>query len=146
MKNVTHSPIKGCGFFIGFCSSQQGSCESGKMPTGCVATGWLALARLCVGRLVAGHGDGLLPVIRPVSHLLPIRHLIICNFSEIYPNSGHLNVNKNNCNFAQFIFGFHRSGILPDWHNNRYYPISSLTRARCCRDILNSATTTKDIF
>jgi hypothetical protein len=50
--------------------------------------------------------NGLSPVIRPVSHLLPIRQLIICDFYTIHTKSRHLNVNKNNCHFAKFIFGF----------------------------------------
>ena len=55
----------------------------------------------------------LTPVIRAVSHLLTIRHLITCGFCQIYPNSGQSNVNKNNCGFDQFIFPFRRFGILP---------------------------------
>ena len=68
------------------------------------------------------HLYGLLPSIRPVSHLLPIRYLITRHFFAINANLGHLNVNKNNCHFTRFIFCFGRFGILPDWLNNRYYP------------------------
>jgi hypothetical protein len=79
----------------------------------------MGLTQMFIGRFVGHHGYGLLPVIRPASYLLPIRYLIICNFYTIYAKSTHLNVNKNNCHFAEFIFGFHYFGILPDWLNNR---------------------------
>ncbi|GIR33514.1 MAG: hypothetical protein CM15mP46_5090 [Alphaproteobacteria bacterium] len=93
------------------------------------------------------HLYGLLPVIRPVSHLLPIRHLIICHFFAINAKSGHLNVNKNNCHFTRFIFCFGRFGILPDWLNNRYYPERFLDAGMVLyRPVLNSAATTKDIY
>ena len=106
---------------------------------------FLASAHLLVGREGPDQGNGLSPVIRPVSHLLPIRHLIICDFYSIHAKSWHLNVNKNNCHFAKFIFSFCQCGILPDWLNNRYYP-TSLMRTRCFTDLVNSAVTSKDIF
>ena len=105
----------------------------------------LALVHLFVGREGPDQWNGLSPVIRPVSHLLPIRHLIICDFYTIHTKSRHLNVNKNNCHFAKFIFGFCRCGILPDWLNNRYYP-TSLKRIWRFTDLVNSAVTSKDIF
>ena len=88
-------------------------------PTGSMELSLLAQAHLFVGQDSPDQWNGLSPVIRPVSHLLPIRHLIICDFHTIHAKSCHLNVNKNNYYFAQFIFGFHLFGILPDWLNNR---------------------------
>ena len=99
---MTHSPNRAVGFFL-------------PLPQ----PGNLLPASTAAGLAGLDHLFGLLPSIRPVSHLLPIRHLIICNFYTIYAKSWHLNVDKNNCHFTQFIFGFHRFGILPDWLNNR---------------------------
>jgi hypothetical protein len=81
--------------------------------------GNLLPASTAAGLAGLDHLYGLLPSIRPVSYLLPIRHLIICDFYTIHAKSWHSNVNKNNCHFAQFILGFHQFGILPDWLNSR---------------------------
>jgi len=101
---MTHSPNRAVGFFL-------------PLPQ----LGNLLPASTAAGLAGVDHLYGLLPSIRPVSHLLPIRHLIIRHFFAINANLGHLNVNKNNCYFTRFIYSFGRFGILPDLPKNRYY-------------------------
>ena len=104
---MTHTPNRAVGFFL-------------PLPQ----PGNLLPASTAAGLAGVDHLYGLLPSIRPVSHLLPIRYLITRHFFAINANPGHLNVNKNNYHFTQFIFCFGQFGILPDWLNNRYYPTS----------------------
>ena len=99
---MTHSPNRAVGFSL-------------PLPE----LGNLLPASTAAGLAGLDHLYGLLLSISPKSHLLPIRHLITLHFFAINANPGHLNVNKNNCRFIWFIFGFGRFGILPDWLNNR---------------------------
>ena len=126
---MTHSPNRAVGFFL-------------PLPQ----SGNLLPASSAAGLAGLGHPHGLLPSIRPVSHLLPIRYLITRHFFAINANPGHLNVNKNNCHFTRFIFCFGRFGILPDWLNNRYYPTFLDAGMALQSPVLKSAATTKGIY
>ena len=126
---MTHSPNRAVGFFL-------------PLPQ----PGNLLPASTAAGLAGVDHLYGLLPSIRPVSHLLPIRYLIRRHFFAINANPGHLNVNKNNCCFTRFIFCFGRFGILPDWLNNRYYPTSLDAGMALQSPVLKSAATTKGIY
>ena len=126
---MTHSPNRAVGFFL-------------PLPQ----PGNLLPASTAAGLAGLDHLYGLLPSIRPVSHLLPIRYLITRHFFVINANLGHLNVNKNNCHFTRFIFCFGRFGILPDWLNNRYYPYLLDAGMALQGPVLKSAATTKDIY